>query len=149
VTTNRGGRPTLGRSATVTISVKLPADLIARLDARAGEVGDSRSGLLRRGAEQLLARDGGLTTAVARVGQFRPAVGDRVSLWRRTQVGRSGVHTDWLIGPAADATDGPTGPAWGDPAGFSVQTVGWGTGVVVDVYPDRDLPVYLVEPAAG
>lgn len=47
---NRGGRPPVGPM----ISLRLPAELIRRLDAHAEAAGTTRSELLRQGAERLL-----------------------------------------------------------------------------------------------
>ena len=49
---SRGGRPPVGPL----VSHRMPADLVARLDAHAAATGTTRSELLRRGAELLLAQ---------------------------------------------------------------------------------------------
>ena len=58
MTTSRGGRPTVGPM----ISHRMPKGLIERLDAHAETTGTTRSDLLRRAAERLLAEETAMYT---------------------------------------------------------------------------------------
>ena len=146
-TPSRAGRPAVGPM----ISLRLPAELIEDLDQRAEQVGSTRSELIRRAAERLLAQQADMVVATAahpdgvpRTG-WNAQVGDQVAVWRRIAVSGSVTVARWYIGPASLATDGPHGPAHGDPAGFSVHTVGFGHGTIHDVYVRGDEQYYVVE----
>ena len=144
MSTNRGGRPPVGPM----MSLRFPPYLLDQLDAHAQRVGTTRSDLIRRGAELLLERDYAMITATA-AGDHQPETGQRVGIVRRIQVSPStGTAEDWYIVPESQATDGPVGPTYGHRVGHTVQDTGWGTGVVRDIYPHRDVPTYVVEPDA-
>lgn len=147
-TTSRVGRPEVGPK----FSVQLPAQLVDALDRWAASRSTTRAELIRHACWALMQAEAGMVPATAASpsgmpSQHRPAIGDRVALWRRDEVsGYTGTSHSWHIGPVAEASDGPLGPTVAEAAGGTRQIVGWGVGTVRDIYPHRDLPTYIVEP---